>query len=160
MNTSNWHNSLWPSDAYTEKLHFEDILPKGPYLPCVSMAGRALLAGYPWFVIMPTLPSLEAPEVVIMTTSGVSNDDKVDILTTLRFSVNSLDTMQSAYNKVFFFPENTRHRHYIACLWLVHWEYKFWFQSNTVYNIIMIYWFMLQKVPTVYGYHFYIKNKY
>ena len=24
------------------------ILPKGPYLPCVSMAGRALLAGYPW----------------------------------------------------------------------------------------------------------------
>ena len=25
----------------------EGILPKGPYLPCVSMAGRALLAGYP-----------------------------------------------------------------------------------------------------------------
>ena len=25
---------------------FEGILPKGPYLPCVSMAGRALLAGY------------------------------------------------------------------------------------------------------------------
>ena len=26
--------------------HFEGILPKGPYLPCVSKAGRALLAGY------------------------------------------------------------------------------------------------------------------
>ena len=26
--------------------HVEGILPKGPYLPCVSMAGRALLAGY------------------------------------------------------------------------------------------------------------------
>ena len=25
----------------------DGILPKGPYLPCVSMAGRALLAGYP-----------------------------------------------------------------------------------------------------------------
>ena len=25
---------------------FDGILPKGPYLPCVSMAGRALLAGY------------------------------------------------------------------------------------------------------------------
>ena len=25
---------------------FEGILPKGPYLPCVSMAGGALLAGY------------------------------------------------------------------------------------------------------------------
>ena len=26
--------------------YYEDILPKGPYLPCVSIAGRALLAGY------------------------------------------------------------------------------------------------------------------
>ena len=26
--------------------YFEGILPKGPYLPCVSMAGRTLLAGY------------------------------------------------------------------------------------------------------------------
>ena len=26
--------------------HIKAILPKGPYLPCVSMAGRALLAGY------------------------------------------------------------------------------------------------------------------
>ena len=25
----------------------EGILPKGPYLPCVCMAGRSLLAGYP-----------------------------------------------------------------------------------------------------------------
>ena len=25
--------------------HIEGILPKSPYLPCVSMAGRALLAG-------------------------------------------------------------------------------------------------------------------
>ena len=26
--------------------HIKGILPKGPYRPCVSMAGRALLAGY------------------------------------------------------------------------------------------------------------------
>ena len=30
-----------------ELIHNEGILPKGPYRPCVSMAGRALLAGYP-----------------------------------------------------------------------------------------------------------------
>ena len=30
----------------TEVRDFEGILPKGPYLPCVSMAGRAILAGY------------------------------------------------------------------------------------------------------------------
>ena len=29
------------------KYYIVGILPKGPYLPCVSMAGRALLAGYP-----------------------------------------------------------------------------------------------------------------
>ena len=28
------------------KTHIEGILPKGPYLPCVSMAGRARFAGY------------------------------------------------------------------------------------------------------------------
>ena len=27
-------------------LYLDGILPKGPYLPCVSMAGRALFAGY------------------------------------------------------------------------------------------------------------------
>ena len=30
----------------TAKPEYEGILPKGPYLPCASMAGRALLAGY------------------------------------------------------------------------------------------------------------------
>ena len=31
----------------------EGILPKVPYLPCVRMAGRALLAGYPRFIVWP-----------------------------------------------------------------------------------------------------------
>ena len=30
--------------------HIEGIQPKGPYLPCVSMAGRALLAGCPRYI--------------------------------------------------------------------------------------------------------------
>ena len=39
--------------------YFEGILPKGPYLACVSMAGRALLAGYHRFVsIVDGPPSL------------------------------------------------------------------------------------------------------
>ena len=38
-------NSSRLSEAY-----IEGILPKGPYLPCVSMAGRALLAGYPPYI--------------------------------------------------------------------------------------------------------------
>ena len=33
--------------AKVSKTKLEGILPKGPYLPCVSMAGRAILAGYP-----------------------------------------------------------------------------------------------------------------
>ena len=31
------------------KTHFDGILPKGPYPPCLCMADRALFAGYPWF---------------------------------------------------------------------------------------------------------------
>ena len=31
--------------------HIEGILPKGPYLPCISMAGRALLAGYHQYLV-------------------------------------------------------------------------------------------------------------
>ena len=38
----------------THYSHFEGILLKGPYLPCVSMAGRALLAGYRGFQYMVT----------------------------------------------------------------------------------------------------------
>ena len=34
-------------DYLNDTTHIEGILPKGPYLPCVNMAGRALLAGYP-----------------------------------------------------------------------------------------------------------------
>ena len=33
--------------------YIEGILPKGPYLPCVSMAGRALFAGYHWYTGVP-----------------------------------------------------------------------------------------------------------
>ena len=44
----------------------EGILPKGPYLPCVSMAGKALLAGYPRYAELPAiLSSLDAPQAPI-----------------------------------------------------------------------------------------------
>ena len=36
-------------------LHIEGILPKGPYLPCVSMPDRALLAGYHRYVYSCTI---------------------------------------------------------------------------------------------------------
>ena len=44
--------------------NFQGILPKGPYLPCVSMAGRALLAGYHrlvarWYLIKGQVNSWE-----------------------------------------------------------------------------------------------------
>ena len=40
-------DTIWHNQTMTQ---FEGILPKGPYLPCVSMAGRALLAGYPGII--------------------------------------------------------------------------------------------------------------
>ena len=38
--------------------------------------------------MMPTLPSLVAPEVVILTTFGATSDDKVGIMTILGFQWN------------------------------------------------------------------------
>ena len=37
---------------YTTCTYIEGILPIGPYLPCVSMAGRAVLAGYPRYDLL------------------------------------------------------------------------------------------------------------
>ena len=34
------------------RTHIEGILPKGPYPPCLSMADRALLAGYPRYITL------------------------------------------------------------------------------------------------------------
>ena len=45
MNLS-YHPSIKTGLIYSNRTHFEGILPKGPYLPCVSMVGRTLLAGY------------------------------------------------------------------------------------------------------------------
>ena len=36
----------------TSLQYIEGILPKGPYLPCASMVGRALVAGYPRYIIL------------------------------------------------------------------------------------------------------------
>ena len=38
------------SVSETHTPHIDGILPKEPYLPCVSMAGRAHLAGYPRYI--------------------------------------------------------------------------------------------------------------
>ena len=47
-------DSLGPGDPY-----IEGILLKGPYLSCVSMAGRALLAGYPRIMCQNTWKTLD-----------------------------------------------------------------------------------------------------
>ena len=47
-----------------------DILPKGPYLSCVSMLGRALLAGNPRYVMHVLLAFASGqPEVKFQTAS-------------------------------------------------------------------------------------------
>ena len=48
------HVHGWLRGACTPQVYTEGILPKGPYLPCVSMVGRVLLAawGYPRYTYM------------------------------------------------------------------------------------------------------------
>ena len=45
--------------------------------------------------MMPTLSSLVAPEVVIMTTSGTTSDDKDGIIPTLAFNVEDVPRILS-----------------------------------------------------------------
>ena len=47
--------------------YYESILPKGPYLPCVSMLGRALLAGYHRLLDPVLIPSIFSK---MLTTQG------------------------------------------------------------------------------------------
>ena len=66
----------------------------------------------PRVVMMPTLSSLAAPQVVFTTTCGATNDDKVDIMKTL-FSVMSKilsnspkNTMTTPWLAIAYNPEN------------------------------------------------------
>ena len=63
---------LWPSNTIEQ---FEGILPKGPYLPCVSMAGRALLAGYPRIVPNCKLVNKIKYATTHTASIGVSNEN-------------------------------------------------------------------------------------
>ena len=63
--------------------HIEGILPKGPYLPCVSMAGRALLAGYHWYDISLCLhPNIN---VVVTTTFFCGWENSCPLVTDAKF---------------------------------------------------------------------------
>ena len=50
----------------------------------------------PRIVTMKTLPSLAAPEVVVMTTPGAASDDKVGIMVVLKFQYLTLYTQTCA----------------------------------------------------------------
>ena len=45
MTTSKQWSTSW---CFKPTHHINGILPKRPYTPCLRMADRALLAGYPW----------------------------------------------------------------------------------------------------------------
>ena len=70
--------------------YIEGILPKGPYLPCVSMMGKVLLAGYPphmqflltayIFFIKANNSSMSASEVNLHSIFCCRCEDKVNSL--------------------------------------------------------------------------------
>ena len=43
-----WNSKIAAQTVLSLQPEFDGILPKGPYPPCLRMADRALLAGYPW----------------------------------------------------------------------------------------------------------------
>ena len=62
------------SGTIKQRIHIDGILPKGPYQPCLRMADRALLAGYPRFEICETphhvwcmwaIPYAAVPSIIV-----------------------------------------------------------------------------------------------
>ena len=79
MHSQGWLTH-WPVGHLNAILYIEGILPKGPYLPCVSMAGRALLAGYPRYIIFNLILVIDGGgiscEIVLWKMSSDLTDDK------------------------------------------------------------------------------------
>ena len=66
---------------------------------------------------MPTLSSLAAPEVVVMTTSGDASDDKVGITKNVRFR-QCYDTLNMTII-IQFMDALSRYKYCVACLWMI-----------------------------------------
>ena len=84
-----WHNIT----------QFEGILPKGPYLPCVSMAGKALLAGYPQIVLV-----IEQNKVISFSWKNVLilSETNTDSLNRTGIIFNAQNTITGLINKTKF----------------------------------------------------------
>ena len=79
--------------------HMYYHMERDPYLQKCHLANRnGRTCQMPWkaqVVMTPTLSSLAASRVIIMTTSGATSDDKVD-MTTLDFFSGSVDNIPHA----------------------------------------------------------------
>ena len=97
---------------------FEGILPKGPYLPCLSMAGRALLAGYHWILQNITVTSQECDGVSSVYSNVCSGADqrKHQSSTSLALPVNSLHKSPVTWKM---FPFWRHHGISCSCEWPV-----------------------------------------
>ena len=88
--------------------------------------------------MMPTLSSLAAAEVVVTTISGVTFDDKVDIMTTLGFQGYSL----SVSMKLLLFCHNLQNasRNGLIHLFsIIVWHRSLWVFGPLVYTLVCIY---------------------
>ena len=66
---------------------------------------------------MPTLSSLAAPEVVVMTTSGAASDEKVGITKNVRFR-QCYDTLNMIII-ILFIDVSSRYKYCAAGLWMI-----------------------------------------
>ena len=75
-------NVTLTSSGTTIASHIEGMLPKGPYPPCLRMADRALLAGYPRYAsrrrnLPATRPRLFLPRLSLTKTSELRITDPI-----------------------------------------------------------------------------------
>ena len=73
LNLAAWMSNYIPLfyvDVITDLVYLDGFLPKGPYPPCLRMADRAFLAGYPqampssWRLLCPN------PDALLVSKTG------------------------------------------------------------------------------------------
>ena len=90
-------------------------------------------------IMMPTLSSLVAPEVVITTTSGATSDDKVGIMTTLRFLWNQLQ-YNAEYRHGMNLTCKTGKRTWTSVIIILLWNSPFLWNSQCIKWIVLNYY--------------------
>ena len=110
--------------------YIDGILPKWPYLPCLRMADKALLTGYPWYPItvpvdsatdIPSARSMPVHRVILEMVIQVA-DMLVHFMSSTTYLNHTIQTIKIRFSNIFYVSQSLCYRSAdvtINCRWLL-----------------------------------------